>query len=181
MRVWLQDFGATFLFLFVLLASGDIYWATSAGIAAGVGSFVWTGIRHRRVEAMQGLGLAIVLVMGGATIVLHDPRYVMFKPTVVNCCLGAVMLRPGWVSRYLPAVAADVPRPLIVAIGYVYAATMFILAAANAAVAGLASQKTWAIFNASVPWVVFSLLALIVWRLMRAAAIKVRRARAQAA
>lgn len=181
MRVWLQDFGSTFLFLFVLLASGDIYLATGVGIAAGLASFAWSWSRDRRVEAMQVLGLAIVLVMGGATILLHDPRFVMFKPTVVNCCLGAVMLKPGWVSRYLPTVAADVPRPLIVAIGYVYAATMFILAVANVAVAGLASQKTWAIYNATVPWVVFSLLALINWRLMRAAVIAVRQARAQAA
>jgi intracellular septation protein A len=181
MRTWLQDFGATFLFLFVLLATGDIYLATGFGIAAAIASLAWTWIRHRRVEAMQGLGLAIVLVMGGATILLHDPRYVMFKPTVVNCCLGAVMLKPGWVSRYLPTVAVDVPQPLIVAIGYVYAATMFILAAANAAVASLASQKTWAIYNAAIPWIVFTLLALVSWRLMRTAAIAVRRSRAQAA
>jgi intracellular septation protein len=181
MRTWLQDFGGTFLFLFVLLATGDIYLATGVGIAAGLTSFAWTWIRSRRVETMQGLGLAIVLVMGGATILLHDPRYVMFKPTVVNCCLGAVMLKPGWMSRYLPAVAADVPQPLINALGYVYGATMFVLAAANTAVAALASQQTWALYNATVPSIVFSLLALVNWRLMRSAAIAVRQARAQAA
>lgn len=178
MRTWLLDFGGTFLFLSVLLATGDIYIATGCGIAAGIASFAWSWSRDRRVEAMQVLGLAIVLVMGGATILLHDPRFVMFKPTVVNCCLGAVMLKPGWMSRYLPTVTADAPRPLIVALGYVYAAAMFILAGANMAVAGLASQKTWAIYNGTVPWVVFSLLGLINWWLIRAAVIAARQARA---
>jgi len=80
---------------------------------------------------MQGLGPAIVLVMGGATILFHDPRFVTLKPTLILGFIGAVMLKPGWMIPYLPPAAAVAPRPLIVTIGYVYAATHFILAAAN--------------------------------------------------
>ena len=70
------------------------------------------------------------------------------------------------------------PRPLIVAIGYVYSATHFILAAANVVVAYLASQKTWAILSATVPWVVFALLGLVSWWVVRRAVIAVYQRRA---
>jgi intracellular septation protein len=177
----LLDFGSALLFLFVFLATNNIYLATGIGIAAAIATLAWTWIRHRRVGVLQGLGPAIVLAMGGATILFHDPRFVMLKPTLIMGCLGAVMLKPGWVIRYLPPSATEVPRPLLAAICYVYAATYFILAAANVAVARLASQKTWAILSATVPWVVFTLLGFGSWWLVRRAVIAGRRSRAQAA
>jgi len=181
MGVLLLDFGSAVLLLLVLLATGDIYLATGAGLAAAVGSLAWTWIRRRRVEAVQALGQSIVLVMGGATILLHDPRFVMFKPTLVDGWLGATMCRPGWMFRYLPSVAADAPRPVIVALGWIYAGTMFVLAAANAAVVSLASPKAWATFNGTVPWIAFTALGLVNWRVVRSAVISVRRSRAQEA
>jgi len=125
------DFGSGLLFLCLFLATSDIYLATGSGIAAAIATLVWIWIRDRRIEAMQGLGPAIVLVRGGATILFHDPRFVMLKPTLILGFIGAVMLKPGWMIPYLPPAAAVAPRPLIVTIGYVYAATHFILAAAN--------------------------------------------------
>jgi len=178
---WLLDFGSALLFLFALLATGNIYLATGVGIAGAVATLAWTWIRQQRIGFMQGLGPAIVLVMGGATIVFHDPRFVMLKPTVVLGCMGAVMLRPAWVIRYLPPAAAEAPRPLISVLIYVYAATFLSLAAANVAVARLASQKTWAILSTTVPWVVLTLLGFVSWWLVRGAMIAARRSRAPVA
>jgi intracellular septation protein len=175
------DFGSGVLFLVLFLATGDIYLATGIGIAAAIATLVWIWIRDRRIEPMQGLGPAITLVMGGSTMLLHDPRFVMLKPTLVLGFVGAVMLKPGWIFPYLPPVAAVAPRPLIVALGYVYAATHFMLAAANVAVARLASQKTWAILASTVPWVVFGVLGLVSWWLVRRSVIAAYKQRAQAA
>jgi intracellular septation protein len=175
------DFGSGLLFLFLFLATGNIYLATSFGMAAAISTLVWIWIRDRRIRAMQALGPAIVLVMGGATILFHDPRFVMLKPTLILGFIGAVMLKPGWMIPYLPPVAAVAPRPLLVTIGYVYAATHIILAAANVAVARLASQKTWAILSATVPWVVIALVGLVSWWLVRRSVIAVYKRRAQAA
>jgi hypothetical protein len=49
------------------------------------------------------------------------------------------------------------------------------------AVARLASQKTWAILSATVPWAVFALLGLVSWWLVRGAVIAARRSRVQTA
>jgi hypothetical protein len=60
----LLDFGSALLFLFVFLATNNIYLATGIGIAAAIATLAWTWIRHRRVGVLQGLGPAIVLAMG---------------------------------------------------------------------------------------------------------------------
>ena len=177
----LLDFGSGLLFLFVFLTTNNIYLATGLGIAVAIATLTWIWIRHRRIGAMQALGPAIVLVMGGATILFHDPRFVMIKPTLVLGFIGAVMLRPGWLIPFMPPAALEAPRPLLVAIGYVYAATHFILAAANIVVANLVSLKTWAILSATVPWVVFAPVGLASWWVVRGAVIEARRSRAQAA
>jgi len=119
--------------------------------------------------------------MGGATILFHDPRFVMLKPTLILGFIGAVMLKPGWMIPYLPPAAPEASRPLLVAIGYVWAAMHFILAAANIAVANLASQKTWAILSTTGPWVVFVPIWGVSWWLVRGAVIAARRSRARAA
>jgi len=137
---FLLDFGSALLFLFLFLATGNIYLATGVGMAAALATLVWIWIRDRRIRAMQALGPAIVLVMGGATILFHDPRFVMLKPTLILGFIGAVMLKPGWLIPYLPPVASVAPRPLIVTIGYVYAATHLMLAAANVVVHGTGSK-----------------------------------------
>jgi intracellular septation protein len=175
---FLLDFGSALLFLLVLLATNDIYVATACAIPAAIATLVWIWIRDHRIGVMQGLGPVIVLVMGGATLLFHDPRFVMFKPTLILGFIGAVMLKPGWMIPFLPPAALEAPRPLLVAIGYVYAATHFILAAANVAVANLVSQKTWAIYSATVPWAVFAPLGLVSWWLVRRAVIEARRSRA---
>lgn len=178
---FLLDFGSALLFLFVFLATSDIYLATGLGIATTVAILAWTWVRDQRIGVMQGLSPAIVLVMGGATILFHDPRFVMFKPTLVMGCLGAVMLKPRWVSRYLPPAPAEAPRSLIATLYYVYAGAFLTLAAANVAVANLASQKTWAILSTTVPWVVFALIGFMSWWLVRRAVIAARRSAAQVA
>jgi Intracellular septation protein A len=52
----------------------------------------------RRVEPMQ------VVVLGGATMLTQSPRFIMVKPTIVHFAVAAVMLRRGWMLRYLPEI-----------------------------------------------------------------------------
>jgi intracellular septation protein len=41
-------------------------------------------LKHRKVEKMHLITLALVVVLGGATLVLQDKAFFMWKPTVVN-------------------------------------------------------------------------------------------------
>ena len=80
---------------------------------------------------MQWLSLFLVLGSGTATLLTHDPRFVMIKPSVIYSIVGIVMLKPGWMNRYLPPVAIEIVPDIAVIFGYVWAGLMFFSAALN--------------------------------------------------
>jgi intracellular septation protein A len=162
----LRRMGGDFLFsivlMVVLLVTGDIYLATATGLVIGLGQVVWLKARRRPVDPMQWAALALIAVLGTATLVLHDPRYVVAKPSIFMAGFGAVMLRPGWMLRYLPpGLLERSPRWLFVAWGYVWAAGFFAIAAANLVVARCAGLKAWSAFSSIAPWVVIALLMVL--------------------
>jgi intracellular septation protein A len=108
---------------------------------------------------MQWMIVGLVVVMGTATILTQNPVFVMIKPTFAYSCVGFMMLRPGWLDRYMPATAADlIPQRVMVLTGYVYSAGMFTLAAANLVVVYTATQRAWVIFHVAAPFALFSIL-----------------------
>ena len=98
-----SDFLSALFFLFVYLATGNIIAAAAIAIAAAfvqLGYFWQTG---RHIEPMQWTSLGLVIVLSGATILTQSPRFVMLKPSIAHFAVAAVMLRRGWMIRYLPA------------------------------------------------------------------------------
>ena len=96
---------------------------------------------------MQWLALGLVVVLGAATLITQDSRFIMVKPTIIHWGIGAVMLRHGWMTRYLPPIARDnLPAGVIVKIGYAWAALMFLLGGLNAFIAVTMSFQAWAWF-----------------------------------
>jgi intracellular septation protein len=87
----LIDFFPVLLF-FVAYKLYGIYIATAAAIAASAIQVAWSWLRHRRIEKMHVVTLALLVVFGGMTIALRDPIFVMWKPTIVNWLFAAVFL-----------------------------------------------------------------------------------------
>lgn len=148
-RPILIDMAATFLFYGVLATTGNVALATAVGVAFGVGQVILWKVRKQPISAMQWASLALVLVMGGATLATNDARFILIKPTIVYAVIGAAMLQPGWMMRYMPPIAlATVPRGLIVGGGYVWAGLMFLSAVLNLIVAFTLPAKDAALFMA---------------------------------
>jgi intracellular septation protein A len=160
------------VFLTVVLATRNILAATAIGMAGGAGQLVWALTRRQPVGVIQWASLGLVALLGGATLLTHDPRFIMFKPTAAHLCLGAVMLRPGWMERYAPPETRDVARPMLTAFGFVWAALMFVTAALNLFVMLAADPMTWAKFNLTFPpasmIVLFAAQNLVMRRRLRA-------------
>ena len=153
------DFVSGLALMVVLLVTGNIFLATGLGIAAGIAQIVWLKLRGRPVEPMQWGVLALVAVLGTATFITRDPRFVMAKLSIFMGGVGLLMLKPGWPSRYMPAAARErVPPSAVVVLGYVWAAAMFGVAIANLVVAHYASLRVWAVFSAFAPWTVVAIL-----------------------
>lgn len=146
-RQLFEDFLSTILFFAVYALSGNLYAAVGVAVAVGLAQLLRLKLAGRPVEPMQGMSLALVLVFGAATILLETPLLMMLKPSVVHLAIAAVMLRRGWMSRYLPPVARDnLPERVVVAAGYGWAALLAALAFANLVVALGFDIRVWAWF-----------------------------------
>ena len=70
----------------------DIFTATAVAIVATVLQVAWMWLRHRRVDNLLWVTLAIMLVFGGATLILKDPTFIKIKPTVLYWLFAAVLV-----------------------------------------------------------------------------------------
>ena len=79
------------LAFFVAFQIAGIYAATAVAIATTFVQVAWLKLRGKRVDAMLWASLAIIVVFGGATLVLKDETFIKWKPTVLYWLLGAVL------------------------------------------------------------------------------------------
>ena len=143
----LSDFLSALLFLATYLLSGNITVAAAIAIAVGLVQLRVLRFPGRPIEPMQWMSLGLVVVLSGATILTQSPRFVMLKPSIVHFAIAAVMLRRGWMLRYLPEIARqNLPERVAVAAGYAWAGLMAALGLANLAIAGYGDLTIWAWF-----------------------------------
>lgn len=69
-----------------------IYVATAVAIVATFLQIGWVWLRHRKVDAMLWVSLAVIVVFGGATLLLHDDTFIKWKPSVLYWLFGGVLL-----------------------------------------------------------------------------------------
>jgi intracellular septation protein len=77
---------------FVAYKIADIYVATAVAIAATFVQIGWVWVRTRKIEPMLWVSLAIIVVFGGATLLLRDETFIKWKPTVLYWLFGAALL-----------------------------------------------------------------------------------------
>lgn len=144
-RLLLLDLASTIFFLVVFLLTHNTILAVGLGMALGLAQIAVQFIRRKPIETMEWLSLFLVVAAGTATLLTNDPRFVLFKPSVIYAIVGVVMLKPGWLNRYLPAIARAIMPDVAALVGYAWAALMFVSAIVNAFVALTCSVVTWAL------------------------------------
>ena len=173
------DMLATLLFVVIAAVTHNPMIATAIALAGGVGRVAWLRLRGERVSAMQWLSLGLVVVAGGATLLTHNPRFIMAKATAIYVMVGAAMLERGWMLPYMPpAGRGRVGDHVMIRWGYVWAGLMFATAALNAAFALMASFAVWSLFIAIFP--LGSKIVLFAVQYVSVRAVAVRHYRAEA-
>jgi intracellular septation protein len=175
----LLDMASTLFFLAVYLVTDDVALSVALGIGLGFAQIAWQLVRREPIDAMQWLSLFLVVASGSATLLTNDPRFVMVKPSVIYVIIGVVMLKRGWMNRYLPPIAIEVVPDIGVIFGFVWSALMFISAGVNIYVALKYSVMTWAAFMSA--YGIASKLGLFLIQYSTMRFIGVRRRRAQIA
>ena len=174
-RLLVSDLASTLLFLAILLITRDLILAVALGVALGVVQIGWMFARRQPIDTMQWLSIGLVVASGAATLLTKDARFVMLKPTVIYCIVGAYMLRPGWMNRYLPPIAVQTVPDIAYVFGFVWAGLMFASAALNIALALTLDPVTWSATMSI--WGIASKIALflIQYATMRAIGMRARR------
>lgn len=66
--------------------------ATAVAIVATFGQIGWVHYRHGKADKMLWISLGIILVFGGATLLLHDETFIKWKPTVLYWLFAVVLI-----------------------------------------------------------------------------------------
>ena len=87
----LFDFFPVIVF-FAAFKVSDIFVATAVAIATTVVQIGWMLARGRKVTNMQWMSLVIIVLFGGATLILRDETFIKWKPSVLYWLAGVVFL-----------------------------------------------------------------------------------------
>jgi intracellular septation protein len=130
----------------------DIYTATAVLMAATV---VQTGIIYaldKRLQTMQKVTLALVLVFGVLTLVLQDERFIKWKPTVLYFSMAAVLALAllVWKKNFLKILLSSqlqLPDPVWVRLTGIWVVYFIFMATLNGYVAAYFSTEEWVNFK----------------------------------
>ena len=152
------DFLSAIVFLVLYLSTGNVVLATSVAIAGAVVQVVYARFKGKPLGFMTYASLGLVIVLGAATLLANDPRFVLAKPSIAHFAIAAIMLKRGWMLRYMPPIVSETIPEYVTAAGYAWAALMLVLGLGTIAVASTGDLKLWA-FYVSVVMIGAKLLA----------------------
>ncbi|MBR1192620.1 septation protein IspZ [Bradyrhizobium sp. AUGA SZCCT0160] len=140
------DFFSTIVFIAIYLATDNVLLATGVAIAGAIGQVIHSRIKGKELGYMTWASLGLVIVLGGATLLTHDPRFVLAKPAIGHFAIGVIMLKRGWMLRYMPPIVTQTIPEYVTAAGYVWAGLCFVLAAGTIGVAMTGDMKLWTFY-----------------------------------
>ena len=141
-----SDFLSTIIFLVIYLVTDNVVLATSVAIAGAVAQVIHAHVKGKELGFMSWASLGLVIVLGSATILTNDPRFVLAKPAIAHFAIGAIMLKRGWMLRYMPPIVAETIPEYVTFAGFAWAALMFALGAGTVAIAMTGDIKLWTIY-----------------------------------
>ena len=140
------DFLSTIVFLVIYFVTDNVLLATGVAIAGAIAQVIYSRLKGKPLGYMTWASLALVIVLGSATLLTQDPRFVLAKPSIAHFAIGVIMLKRGWMLRYMPPIVSETIPEYVTIAGYAWAALMFALGAGVIAVASTGDLKLWAFY-----------------------------------
>lgn len=129
-----------------------VFLATAVAILATLVQIGWTWLRHRKIETMLWISFALIVVFGGATLLLQDETFIKWKPTVLywlfalTLGLGPVLFERNFI-RMMMDKQVNLPDPVWTRLNMGWAGFFTFMGAANLIVAFNFSTDTWVDFK----------------------------------
>ena len=141
-------------FLVVLLATRDFRLATWVVVGGAVFALVASLLVERRIAPLPAITGALALGFGIWSLVMHDPRILQMKMTIVDGLLGAALFGGMLIGRnplkMILGGAFDMPEHAWRMLAIRYGLFWWLCAIANEIVRHTQSQQTWAWFRTAV-------------------------------
>ena len=150
LRPLASDFLPTIVFAALVALHASVPVATGGALVVAVMQMLVQMALKRPIPLLQWASIGLVLVFGAISLATNDARFLRIKPSIIYVAIGVVMLKRGWMLRYLPPIASGHADGLMIGWGYAWAALMFVSAVANLAVAWTL-PALWPAYLASVP------------------------------
>lgn len=133
-------------------AKPGVFLATLVAILATVLQIAWVWVKHRKVDTMLWVSLGLIVVFGGATLVLHDETFIKWKPTVLYwlfaLSLGlAPLLFERNLIRLMMEKQVTLPDPVWTRLNLAWAGFFAIMGVVNLWVAMRFSTDAWVNFK----------------------------------
>lgn len=147
----LYDFFPVLIF-FIAYKLFGIYTATAALIVASFIQIAYLWLRYRHVESMQVITFVLVLIFGGATLLLHDVMFLKWKISIVNWLFGAACLFSQWFSEKslierLMEQNIQLPKPIWNRLNSMWAWFFILMGVINIYIAYHFSTNAWVNFK----------------------------------
>jgi intracellular septation protein len=148
---FLYDFFPILLF-FIAYKMYDIYVATTVAIAAAFVQTAGYWLKHRRFETMHLVTFGLLLVFGGLTLLLRDPVFIKWKPTVINWLFALVFAGSTWIGektmiKRMMGHAIQVEPPIWLRLNWAWVIFFISMGAVNLYVAFNYEENTWVNFK----------------------------------
>ncbi|HSH54026.1 MAG TPA: septation protein A [Methylotenera sp.] len=140
------------ILFFIAFKFFGIFTATAVAIVATIAQIIYCKIRHGVVEKMLLVSGVIITVFGGATLLLKDPSFIQWKPTILYwlfaaSLVGAQLLFKKNPIRSLMEKQISLPDNVWGKLNLAWAILFIALGFLNLYVAFNYSQDTWVNFK----------------------------------
>lgn len=103
MMKFLFDLFPVIVFFVAYYSQADIgqrlFFATGATIIAVVIQMLISWLWQRKVEKIHLLSFVLILILGGATLIMGDKRFFLWKPTAVYWMFALVFVLSSWFGQ----------------------------------------------------------------------------------
>jgi intracellular septation protein len=129
-----------------------VYIATGVLMAATIAQMTYIYFKVGRLETMQKVTLAMILVFGALTIGLHDDRFIKWKPTFLYACMAIGLAVALWIYKknflhLLLGKQLSMPTSVWMNLNVAWIVYCVFMSAANGFVAAFYSTDDWVNFK----------------------------------
>lgn len=145
------DFLALILFFLTYWYTKDVRLATAVAVVIGIIQAGYSWFKFKKLETMQWISLGLIVVFGGATIILNNPVFIMWKPSLLFWAMGLSILISHMVGKngikLLLGKELTLPEFVWKNLAYIWTVFFLVMGLINLAVAYQFSFDQWVTYK----------------------------------